>query len=375
MTVPGAWAGPSGYPSVLVAEEGMREGLQIEDASISVEDRIRLLNALSATGLTRIVVGSFVSPKWTPQMAHVDEVVAGFTPAPGVTYTALALNDRGRERRAEFTPPLSGDAEVPATLVHLCDVFVRRNTNRSREDEIAGWPAIVAAAVTGHAQEAQIGVNSAWGSNWLGAFSHEERMELLERQVALWDGAGIPVTRVFLGDPMGWHMPQAVEEDLRAIASRWPTITTVHLHLHNTRGMAPMAIYAALRTLGERHTVILDSSIGGMAGCPYCGNGRAATLMPTEDLVHFLDGVGYNTGVDLDALIEAVVLAEEILGHPLFGHVSKAGPRPEGDRLYAMDMPFIETLSEAQHFRLGPGVYAGAPSPWPHPITSPARNP
>lgn len=372
-TLPGAAVGPAGMPAVVVVEEGMREGLQIEDAAIPVQDKVRLLDALSATGLKRIVVGSFVSPKWTPQMAHVDELLDRFTPAEGVTYTALALNGKGVERRAQHIPPLSLDDPRPATLVHLCDVFVRRNTNRSQDDEIASWEGIVKQAQAEGVTEAQAGVNSAWGSNWQGLFTHEQRMEMLERQIALWSEAGIEVTKVFLGDPMGWHMPDQVEEDLRAVLERWPSVRTFHLHLHNTRGTTPITVYSALRTLDARRTLVLDASVGGMAGCPYCGNGRAATLMPTEDLVYLLQELGFDTGVDLPALVEAVAVAEEVVGHPLYGHVSKAGGRPRGNALYTMDMPFVETLEQAQHFRLGPQAYAGAMSPWKEPIQSPAR--
>jgi hydroxymethylglutaryl-CoA lyase len=366
--------GPAGMPAVALVEEGMREGLQIENPDITVADRIRLLEALSDTGLKRIVVGSFVSPKWTPQMAKIDEVIAGFTPRPDVIYTALALNEKGGERRATYIPPLSLDDGLPATNVHLCDVFARRNTNRSQEQEIASWPARVEAAAAAGATEAQVGLGAAWGSNWLGGFTHEQRMDMLGRQVTMWEASGVTVTKVSLADPMGWNVPHEVEQDLREIVRRWPTVRTFHLHLHDTRGMAPISIYAAVRTLDERHTAVLDASIGGMAGCPYCGNGRAASLMPTEDLVHLLDSLGYPTGVDLDRLIDVVVLAEEIVGHRLYGHVSKAGGRPRPDQLYAMDMPFIETLEQAQHFRVGPAAWAGAPSPWKEPIRSPARD-
>lgn len=371
--MPGAAVGPQGWPAVVVIEEGMREGLQIEDAGIPVDDKVRLLEALSRTGMRRIVVGSFVSPKWTPQMAAIDELVESFKPEPDVIYTALALNEKGVQRRARHIPPLSLDGALPATLVHVCDVFARRNTNRSREQEIAAWDDVVRKAVDQGATEAQIGVNAAWGSNWLGLFSHEERMDLLRQQAKLWADAGIEVTKVFLGDPMGWHMPDQVEEDLRAILATWPGIRTFHLHLHNTRGTSPITSYSALRTLDQRHTLVLDASIGGMAGCPYCGNGRAAGLFPSEDLIYLLEELGYDTGVDLDALIEVVVLAEEILGHRLYGHVSKAGGRPRGDRRYPMDLPFIETLDQAQHFRLGPSAYQGAMSPWKEPIVSPMR--
>lgn len=361
------------YPRITLIEEGMREGMQIESADIPVSDKIRLLDALSGTGLRNIVVGSFVSPKWTPQMAEVDKIIAGFTPADGVTYTALALNERGRERLREHIPPLSEPSAVPRTMVHLCDVFVRRNTNRSAEEEIAAWPAIVQRAAQAGAAEAGIGVNAAWGSNWLGEFTAGQRMDMLRRQEKMWRAAGIPVTHVFLGDPMGWNVPDRVAAQLRQIRAEMPGITTFHLHLHNTRGTALLSAYTALQELDESCHLVLDSSIGGMGGCPYCGNGRATGMIATEDLVDLLGELGIPTGVDLGKLIEAVVLAEQVVGHPLYGHVSKAGPRPRGARRYAMDLPFIETLDQAQHFRLGPRAYQGAMSPWKEPIVSPAR--
>ncbi|MFI5612738.1 citramalate synthase [Amycolatopsis sp. NPDC051903] len=361
------------YPRVTLIEEGMREGFQIEDAHIPVEDKLRVLDALSATGLRNIVVGSFVSPKWTPQMAHVDELVDRLTPAPGVRYTALTLNQRGRERLAEHVPPLSFPSELPETLVHVCDIFAQRNTGRTQAAEIDSWDGIVRGALERGAHEAGIGVNAAWGSNWLGDFALEDRMALLRRQYDLWRVNGIAVTKVFLGDPMGWNMPDQVEDQLREILLVWPEITTFHLHLHNTRGTAPLSVHTALRVLGPEHHLILDASVGGMAGCPYCGNGRAASLMPTEDLVYLLEELGIPTGVDLDKLVDAVVLTEEVVGHALYGHVSKAGGRPRGDARYAMDMPFVETLEQAQHFRLGPKAYEGGISPWKAPITSPAR--
>jgi hydroxymethylglutaryl-CoA lyase len=360
----------AGYPRIILTEEGMRDGLQIESADISVRDKIRLLDALSETGLREIAVGSFVSPKWTPQMAEVDDLVRGFHPKPGVRYTYTALNDRGVERAREFTPPLSEPTRLHGTSVHMCDVFVQRNANRTQAQEIARWPEKVAQAKEHGATHGGIGLGAAWGSNWTGEFSLEQRMHMLDRQYQLWAEAGIPVTRVDLADPMSWNMPHHVERQLEAIKGQWPSIVDFNLHLHNGRGMALPSTYAALRVLDGTDTLRLQSSIGGMAGCPYCGNGRAAQMMATEDLIHMLEDMGISTGVDLYRLIEVVWLAEEIVGHPLYGFVSRCGPRPRHDRLYAMDMPRIETLEEARHFILGPKAYEGAPSPWKAPITS-----
>lgn len=361
------------YPKVEIIEEAMREGMQIESASISVDDKIRLLDALSHTGLQTIVVGSFVSPKWTPQMADIDELVTRFTPIDGVRYTALTLNERGRERMSKYMPPLRESSDLPRTLVHLCDVFVRRNTNRSQADEIAAWPTIIERAVGAGARGACIAINAAWGSNWLGRFDEDDRMSMLERQYELWTAAGVPVEAIWIGDPMAWNMPDQVASHLRAVRERWPEIKKIHLHLHDARGTALLSAYAALQVLTDEYTLILDTSVGGMGGCPYGGHGRMTRMIPTEDLVDLLDELNIPTGVDLARLIDAALLAEEVVGHPLWGHVSKAGPRPRGDRLFPMDLPFIETEEQAQHFRLGPPAYEGAPSPWREPITSPAR--
>lgn len=262
---------------------------------------------------------------------------------------------------------------MPQTLVHLCDVFVQRNTNRTRQAEIDAWPTTVERAAQAGATEAGIGINAAWGSNWVGPFPEETRLDLLRRQHDLWTAVGIPVTRVKIGDPMGWNLPHVVARHLENLQHRWPGITTFHLHLHDARGTALASAYQAIEVLDPSKTLILDSSVGGMGGCPYGGHGRMTRMIPTEDLVDLLRELGIACPVDLDALIGAALLAEEIVGHPLWGHVSEAGPRPRAGRLFPMDLPFIETEREAQHFRLGPAAYTGAPSPWKEPIRSADR--
>jgi hydroxymethylglutaryl-CoA lyase len=360
----------TGYPSIRHGEECMRDGMQIEDRTIPVADKIRLLDALSETGLKEIAVGSFVSPKWTPQMAEVEAVITGFHPKPGVRYTAATFNERGRERARAFTPPLSPSGRGAATQVNLCDVFAQRNYNRTQAQELAGMADVVRGAQEQGIQEGAIGLRSAFGSNWTGEFSHEQHMRLLDRQYQVWSEAGIRVKRVSIADPMSWNMPHRVERLLVDIKSRWPSVDEFNLHLHNGRAMALPSVYAALRTLDSTDVLGVQSSIGGMAGCPYCGNGRAAMMIATEDLMHMLEDMGIYTGVDLYKLIEVVWLAEEILGHQLYGFVSKAGPRPRYGKLYPMDMPFVETLDEAKHFLRGPATYAQQSSPWKAPITS-----
>jgi hydroxymethylglutaryl-CoA lyase len=358
------------YPSVHIVEECMREGMQIESADIAIADKIRLLDSLSQTGLKTIVVGSFVSPRYTPQMAAIDELMAGFSPRAGVTYTGLALNDKGRERAAAFTPPLAQPAEAPVLSCSLCDTFMRRNVNITRDDEIARWTGIVAAARATGAEEAGIAVNAAFGSNFEGAFSLDQRMELLRREHALWDEAGIAVTRVMLGDPMSWCQPHLVAEQVATIRAEWPAITYFHLHVHDGRGLALASIYAALSVLDDACELQIETTAGGVGGCPYCGNGRAAGMAATEDVVGMLESMGIENGVDLDRLIEAVWLLEEIIGRPAPGHVSKAGPLPHGDALYDANLPLVETFQEARHFRLGADAFQHEVRPWREPIPS-----
>lgn len=359
-----------GYPRIVLTEEGMRDGLQIESADIPVQAKIALLDALSETGLKQIAVGSFVNPRWVPQMACIDELVQGFHPKQDVRYVATALNEKGKERIRQYVPPLTEKADTAQTGVYMCDVFAQRNINRTQAQQIARWPKVVQDCKAKGFTEAAISISASWGSNWTGDISQEQRMVMLERQHELWDQAGIPVTRISISDPMGWNMPDQVERQLVAIKERWPAIHDFNLHLHNTRGMALVSTYAAVKTLSSDDTLRLQPAIGGMGGCPFCGNGRSAGLAPTEDLIYMLEEMGIHTGVDLEKLIEAVWLAEEVVGHPLWGHISKSGPRPRYNRLYAMDMPFIETLDQARHFIKGACVYRNAPSPWKAPIVS-----
>ena len=364
------------WPKVSYKEEGLREGMQIEDANISVDDKVSLLDALSETGLDQIVVGSFVSPKWTPQMERIDEIVTKFNPKPGVTYTALALNSRGVERARAYSPPLTIERDsFPRLTCHMCDVFVRRNTNRSQMQEMERWPQIVAQAQELNIKEAGIGCNASWGSNFLGEFQVDSLMTLLEKEHNMWDEVGIKVASVAMGDPMSHCTPAKVEESLYRVKEKWPEIKHFRLHLHNGRNMAIASAYAAMRTLEPEDTLELDGTIGGFGGCPYCGNGRATGMAPTEDLLHMMEDMGIPTGVDIDKLIDCVWMAEGIMGRELFGHVSKAGPRPKHlEQLYDIDMPFVETLEQATHFKKGPQQYEGGIYPYQEPITSPYRD-
>jgi hydroxymethylglutaryl-CoA lyase len=348
--------------SVIITDDTMREGLQIESPAIPVEAKLRLLDALGETGAKVISIGSFAHPKWTPQMACIDEIAERFVPKPGVVYTAAVFNKHGFDRADRYYPKIDVRRTRGrfATHVELCDSFARRNYNRTQAQQIKAVDATVASAVAAHTEKASVSIGNPFGSNFEGPFSLQQRLALLELLIGKWQAVGIPVTRVSLLEAMGWNLPHLVRETILAIKDRWPTVTDFHLHLHNQRGATIASYYEGL-LLGVRE---FDTSIGGMGGCPYCGNGRSAGHVPTEDFVDLCHEMGVKTGYDLKKLIEAAAIAEEVVGHPLWGHVSKSGSRPRGTDLYPRDMPFVETLEEASHFRKGPQVYAGQISPW-----------
>lgn len=364
------------WPKVTYTEQTMREGMQIEDANISVQDKIRLLDALSDTGVKEIVVGSFVSPRYTPQMACIDEIVKGFHPKPGVRYTCLTMNPQGVERARQYCPPLTLERAGPPSLsVPLDDIFQRRNTNTSQLDTFARWPQIIARAKEQGAKEAGIGVGHPWGGNFIGRIPAEVPLKMLEKEHELWDEVGIKVTYCSMSDTMGWNMPHLVKETVSTIKERWPEIVDWSFHLHNSRGTAIATAWTILDALTPEDSVHLDGCLGGIGGCPYCGHGRVTAMMPTEDFMNMLDEMGIDTGIDLKKLIECVWLLEDIIGRPTFGHVSKAGWSPRNfQELFDPNIPFVETAEQAKHFILGSKAFEGGVYPWREPRTSPYRD-
>lgn len=352
------------YPEVRLTDETLRDGLQIEREDISVDEKLALLGLLLEAGVKRLMVGASVSAKWSPQMAGTSELVARLRPRQGVEFLALALNERGRAMRRGSTPPLAIDGTA-GTHLHMCDVFMKRNTNMTFEEQERTWQGPIAQAKAIGAHESTIALSAAWGSNWRGAFSQQARMTSLQRQWDAWNAVGIVVTSVSLLDPMGWNTPSAVGADLIEILQRFPSIHTFHLHLHNARGLAMMSAWEALRILDERHVLMLDASVGGIGGCPYCGNGQATGMLPLEDLVQLLTTLGIDVGVDLGKLIDASVYLSSLLGRPLSSQVARNGPLPSAGSMYSEELPVLYTFKEAQHFRLGPSaVQADRPRPW-----------
>jgi len=352
------------FPQVVLNDETLRDGLQIEREGLTVDDKRALLEMLLDAGITSVMAGAFVNPKWSPQMADTAELIRKIVPRSGVRYTALALNERGRQQCREFSPPLAVDDRI-GTHLYACDVFMLRNTNTTAQEQEDRWMRPIAAARERGATEAGMAISAGWGSNWKGVFTHEARMELLKKQHDAWTAARIAVTSLSFADPMAWCTPSALAQDLTAILERFPLVRNFNLHLHNARGMAMACAWEALRTLDQRHVLRLDASLGGIGGCPYCGNGQATGMLPMEDLVQMLHAAGIDTGINLHALVEASHHLASLLGRPLSSQVSRNGPLPAAGKGYSEDLPVLYTFDEAQHFRLGPNaVHPERTRPW-----------
>jgi len=291
---------------VSLREVGPRDGLQNEDP-VPTDGKVELIDALSTTGLRRIEAVSFVHPKAIPQMGDADEVWARITRNPEVEYSALVPNVRGMQRAlaAGFT-----DIEV---VISASDTHNRRNINRSTDESLADVPELVSMAHDAGGT-LQVIVSTAWGCPYEGDIPVERVLHVVRAAVA----AG--ADSIAYGDTTGMATPTRVVELVGETRSGYPDVP-LGLHFHNTRGTGLANVYAALQ-LGVDD---FDASVGGLGGCPYAPG--ASGNIATEELVHMLEDMGVETGVDLDALIEAAAYAERLVGRELPSQVLRAGPR------------------------------------------------
>lgn len=303
--------------SVEFHEEGPREGFQFEPRTYPLERRRDVVMALARTGLKQIQVASFVHPKRVPQMADAEALFESLTPVPGVDFTGLWLNEQGyvRATRAKHIR-IKGSLSFYAS-----DAFSRSNNNlpaaemRDRQRE---W--IRRYLDDGVALEAAH-LMTAFGCNQQGEVPVGAVTDLVRwlRDACAEVGAAVPP--IVLCDTVGHANPEAVRRRVGAVRELLPDVR-VGLHLHDTRGLGAANVYAAL----QMGVDLFDSSVGGLGGCPFCGHTTsAAGNVCTEDMVFMCHELGIETGIDLEALIEAARLAESVIGHPLAGHVMHAG--------------------------------------------------
>jgi hydroxymethylglutaryl-CoA lyase len=282
---------------VTVVEVGPRDGLQNEAAAIATVDKITFVNLLSSAGLPVIEAGAFVSPKWVPQMADAAEVFAGIERRSGRRYTALVPNLAGLERahRAQLS-------EV-AVFAAASESFSQKNINQSIAASLEIYRAVCTRA-------AELGVrvrgyvSTAFGCPFEGAVAPARVASVAAALV------GMGAFEVAISDTIGIAHPGQVRPVVEAVAARIP-LTQIALHFHDTRGTALANVLTALQ-IG---VATFDASCGGLGGCPYAPG--ATGNLATEDLIYMLDGLGIETGGDLEALIEASRFIEPRVGHPL----------------------------------------------------------
>ncbi len=300
----------------MITEEGPREGFQIEKGPIATDRKVELVDALSATGLRRIQVASFVSRKQVPGMADADEIVARMKTTPGVDYTALWFNDAGLERaRASGKLTLEGKVRV-----YPSDVFMKRNINRTPEQHLAHTHGEIERYKKLGIPVRDASVSNAFGCNFQGDIPVSKVVECVGTLMALAREHGVEYEKISLADTMAWATPVAIKRVVGAVRDKYPD-AVLSLHLHDTRGMGIANAYAGLE-MGIRK---FDAAVGGLGGCPFAAHKGAAGNVSTEDLVFLCHEMGVETGVDLDSLIECAMLAEDIVGHPLPGSIKQGG--------------------------------------------------
>jgi hydroxymethylglutaryl-CoA lyase len=299
-----------------INEEGPREGFQFEKGAIPTARKIELIDALSHTGLDHIQIVSFVDPRRVPGMADAEAVVAGITPAPGVAYTGLWLNDKGFDRAVA-----TGRLHVEGSLgLSASEAFLRRNQNRTAAEQIAAQRiSIEKLQAQGVPVERGI-IMAAFGCNFEGDVPPQRVVDLTRQLVELTAEYGITLKAMTLADTMAWATPLSIQRVVGAVQDRFPKLELV-LHLHDTRGMGIANAFAGLQMGITQY----DAAVAGLGGCPFAGHGGAAGNVCTEDLVFMCEEMGIATGLDLEALIECARLAEDIVGHPLPGSVMKGG--------------------------------------------------
>jgi hydroxymethylglutaryl-CoA lyase len=294
---------------IVISEVGPRDGLQIEQAFIPTEQKIALIDALSRTGLAKIEATSFVHPKVVPQLADAEAVAAGIERREGVRYAAFIPNARGAERAVA-----AGIDDLKVGMA-ASDTFNELNVRMTTEQ---GMRAIdeIARVAKGTNSRVVGGIATAFGCPYEGPVSPDRVRRMFAQLVEL----GAPI--VYLADTTGVANPDLVRRTVEDLRARWPQ-ARIGLHLHNTRGQGIANALAGLYC----GVADFEGSIGGLGGCPFAP--RAVGNICTEDFVHMAEEMGIETNVDLDALIETSLMAQQILGRTLPGMVMKAGKASE----------------------------------------------
>lgn len=289
---------------VNIVEVGPRDGLQNEAQPISIEDKVRLVDELTAAGLMHIEVGSFVSPKWVPQMAGSAQVFEQIQRREGVIYSALAPNLRG------FEDALAAGVREVAVFAAATEGFSQRNLNCSISESLARFAPIMAAARL-HGVRVRGYVSCVLGCPYEGTVAPGQVAAVANELYAM------GCYEISLGDTIGTGTPGATRALINAVAAQIPRGKLAG-HFHDTYGQALVNIYASL----EEGVQIFDSSVAGLGGCPYAKG--ASGNVATEDVLYMLQGLGIETGVDLALVIRAGQRICDVLQRSNGSRVAKA---------------------------------------------------
>ena len=291
-------------PRVTIYEVGPRDGLQNEARMVSTPDKVALIDALSATGLPYIEITSFVSPKWIPQLGDAAEVARAVARRPGVVYSALVPNRKGLD-----TALGAGMREI-AVFLSASETHNKRNVNKTVAETLEAFRDVVDPALAAGVR-VRAYVSTVFGCPFEGEVD-PQRVRALA--ITLRD---MGVYQISLGDTIGVANPWQVERVLELVLADLP-LERAAVHFHDTQGTALANCTVAL-SMG---ITTIDAAIGGLGGCPYAPG--AAGNLATEDLVSMLHGMGVETGVDLDRLVECSRLAASMVGHELPSKYLKA---------------------------------------------------
>ena len=301
----GVWQGAG--RRVALCDVGLRDGLQMEAQFVPTEDKIALVNALSAAGLAKIEVTSFTSPTAIPALRDAEIVMREIARRPGVVYTALVPNARGAERAIESR------TDALNLVMSVSETHNLANLRMTRAQSFAALAQVVAMA-----QAARVPVNVSLSCSFGCPMEGDVAAEVVSDWVQRF--ADLGVTGITLCDTTGMAYPTQVARLTAQALARWPRLAFT-LHFHNTRGMGLANVLAAIDAGASR----FDASLGGLGGCPYAPG--ATGNVCTEELVHALALMGYDTGVDLAVLLDAVARLPALIGHEVPSQIAKAGQR------------------------------------------------
>ncbi|OZF51648.1 hydroxymethylglutaryl-CoA lyase [Rhodococcus sp. 14-2470-1a] len=291
--------------SVRVYEVGPRDGLQAETTMVPTATKAEFCRRLVAAGITNLELTSFVSPRWVPQLADAEELMASLDLPSSIRQIVLAPNARGLDRA------LSAGATEIAVFVSATETFAAKNLGTTVADALSSAATVVEGATAGGAATRGY-ISMSFGDPWEGAVDVERVADIAERLIQM--GVGT----LSLGDTIGVATPGHVHSVLNAVLARGISVDRVAMHLHDTYGQALANVYASL-TAGVTE---FDSSAGGLGRCPYAKG--ATGNLATEDLLWMLDGLGIETGIDLHALAEVSDWLASAMGRPSDSSVVRA---------------------------------------------------